>query len=126
MAIYRQLVGGLSCPWKAMLFEQGETCPCNVNDLPSPGNIHRDQAAIRGIFPHRQLWARRAPCLHCLLVGSVLFPEPLKKIKNEAFYDRISHRRGQCYCVLITGSKSEMAMLRQSTHQNDLPYGPTH
>ncbi len=36
-----------------MLFEKGETCPCNANDLPCLGNIHRDQDAVRSIFPTR-------------------------------------------------------------------------
>jgi hypothetical protein len=84
---------------KAMPFEYGEARLRNANYVPALGNIHRDQAAITSIFPHGQLGAGRAPRLHRLLIGSILLSEPFKKIKNEVFYDRISHRRCQCYCA---------------------------
>ena len=74
-----------------MLAEEGEACWGEADDVAAVRCGEGDEAAVVGVFPHREFGAGRAPGIHRLFVGPVASCEPFKEIEDEILDDDVGH-----------------------------------
>lgn len=68
----------------SMPLQKGQTCGRHLNDGAMSGDVHaRGKSTVDAVFPHRQSWARRPPCIEHVGMGSGFARDPFQEIKDQ-------------------------------------------
>ena len=73
-----------------LMFEKGEAGECRPDDGAAFNDLHFDETAIVGVFPHWQPRAGCAPGVHHFLVSPLPYGYPFDEVQDQVF-DWVAH-----------------------------------